>query len=109
MFSPNDLRIWLAIVLSGIALATTIWGVLQARSRDNSGKIENLSERVVKVEGSIKGVEREMAHLPKKEAVHQIELAISDLRGELSSQTKEVSSVLRTINRIETHLLESKT
>ncbi|WP_068087427.1 MULTISPECIES: DUF2730 family protein [Polycladidibacter] len=107
MWSAEDLRNWLAVSLSTIAIITTIWGWLQTRARDNSGKIERLSERLVKTEGTLKSLERELEHLPSKEAVHQIELTLAEVRGGLNTMATSFESIKRTTERIENHLMES--
>ncbi|EFO30948.1 conserved hypothetical protein [Roseibium sp. TrichSKD4] len=95
----DTLKGWIAITASVFALGTAIWNHLTHRSRDNSKKVEDLSNRV-------QIIETEFRHMPDADAVHKLELSLAKMSGELSTVLEQIKSIQRTNKRIEDYLME---
>lgn len=104
-FTAEDARTWLTLIMSGIALAGVIWGWFQARSKDNSEKIEGLVKAVAEQGGELIAIRHEIDHMPSQDTVHKLELSIAEMKGDISTIGKSMEGIQRTSIRIENHLL----
>ncbi len=80
-----------------LGIANTIWAWLSR----GSAKTADHERRIQSIEG-------EMKHLPSKEDVGALKLAVAEVNGKLNTAESELGSVARTVRRIEDHLLGVK-
>lgn len=71
-------------------------------------EMAKLSDQVTASSGRLTKVEGEMAHLPDRDMVHRIELGMRDMQARIDAQAEVVKAVERTMNRVETFLLEAQ-
>lgn len=62
--------------------------------------------RIDRIEDRTASVEGEMRHLPDKQTTHRLELAISDMRGEMRAMGEKLSPVAAIADRLQEFLLE---
>ena len=74
---------------------------LTGQQRNHAKSVGELKDRVAKIEA-------EIAHLPNKDSVHQLELAITKIGGDISTMSEKFASVARTSTRIEQYLLDKE-
>lgn len=89
----EPLHSWLALVLSIIALS---YNILSGRSKVASEKVAALTRRVDEAEARLTQIEADVKHLPSKDATHELQLAIVDLKGQvqiLGERIKPVSAI----------------
>lgn len=63
-------------------------------------------EKVDKVEDRVANLENEFRHLPDRASVHGIQLALSDLKGELKTMGAKLEPVASISERLQEFLLE---
>lgn len=104
----QTLVLWAAALTTLFNFGALLWGTFSGPSRKNSSAIEALTTRMTNVEQSLRII-------PSKEEMHDLELAMSDLRGEIKTMSEtmrgqnEIMKRLELIvGRHEQHLLESK-
>lgn len=107
---------WLSIIALLISIGSALWAWLGRSGRE-------LRERITKVRAAgeaadkalgdeldihdrrIQLIESELKHLPSKEDVADLKLAMTEMNGKLKVSENELSSVGRTVRRIEEHML----
>ncbi len=97
---------WIAAILSVSAL------LAQAKSFFSSGE-KVLDERLSRVEHTlvihdrrVQKIENELEHLPSKEDVHELKLAIEKLNGVVGKLSGDMQTLSRTVDRIDAYLRE---
>lgn len=101
---------WVVPVVTVLALlvgiANTVW-LWWSKSNDaDQKKIEKIEGQVSDHDRRIGRVEGEMAHLPSKEAVHDLTIKLTELAGKFAAVDGEVNGISRTVDRIERYLLD---
>lgn len=97
---------WLTAVNVLLTIGGVIYAVLTRGSKDNAKELESLRRRLEIAEREIEATKNELKHLPDTEAVHAMQLAISEIRGSMNVQAEMMGSVARTVQRLEGYLLE---
>lgn len=70
------------------------------------GKFTHAIDKVDKAEDRISKIEHELGHLPSRETVHRMELALSDMRGEMRALGEQLKPVAAISDRLQEFLLE---
>lgn len=94
----TELKDIIAAVGGLLGIAAMLFSWLTARSRANASELDDISKRVTSVENEIK-------HIPSKDVVHQLELSISKIEGDIHAMSEAFKAVERTAVRIESFLL----
>lgn len=108
----KDLFIGIAAVL---AAGLAIWNFLQSPSKQNAAAVaamdKKLSEATTALNSVLAGhdrriqhVENELRHLPDKDMVTELRVAIVELQGTVKSLDTQLSSVGRTVANIDVYL-----
>lgn len=108
-----------ALALGAANLIYTWWARNQTVAADKVTKIETrldgmasaermkaAEDRIDKVEDRQISVEEQMKHLPTKDDVLGLKVQLADALGQIGSQSRELSSVARIVNRIDDYLRE---
>jgi hypothetical protein len=119
---PQILQDWIAFAALALSFGSTIYMYLTAGDRANSGKIKEindaiavsdekidarvamLSERLNAHATRIDRVENELRHMPDKDVITELKLAMGDLKGELGKLSVSFAGVQRTVSLIDEHL-----
>jgi hypothetical protein len=70
------------------------------------GKFVVAIKKVDEVEDRVARLENEFRHLPDRNSVHSIQLALSDLKGELRAMGEQLKPVAAISDRLQEFLLE---
>lgn len=97
---------YLTAVNTALTLGVWIYASLTRGSRDNAATIAKVRERVNEAERNIQALQNDMKHLPDAQDVVELKLAITEMRGSMNTQAEVMSSVARTVQRMETYMLE---
>ncbi|NML88363.1 DUF2730 family protein [Sphingobium sp. TB-6] len=93
----------LALMLSAANMLWTWHAKSQSAAADRVKKVEEgqgeLENRVLKLEADFR-------HLPTKEDLSAVSLQVERVLGKVSKQESEITSVARTVNRIDDYLRE---
>lgn len=109
----SGLILWAAGLMTIISLASTIWTIFSGPSRKNSARLDDHGKRLDGHDLRLIQVEQSQQALPSSSDMHQLELAMERLKGELQTMTaimkgqSDIMQRLETIvSRHENHLLE---
>jgi hypothetical protein len=103
----DNIAIALGAANSALALGTVIYVWLTARSKANTESIEHLKDDIGRLKDRAQRVETTIQHMPDKSAVHDLALAVSEIRGAIGAQGEKLSGVERTTRRIEDFLMQA--
>jgi len=104
---------WASLILSLVAIATTIWNLMTSSAKSAHSRINKMEEDRTKTaeavvarfqlaEARILQLEADFKHMPDRDQVHKIELQLTTLNGEF----KTLSERLKPIAAIATRLQE---
>lgn len=89
-----------AVLAAGLA----IWNFFQSPSKENATAISGMVSKLTDHDRRIQHVENELEHLPNKDMVHELRLALVELQGTVRSLDNQVSTVNRTVANIDGYL-----
>lgn len=103
---PSTALEWVTIIASLLALWGWVHARLNSTATENSKKIADLQLGQDDLKQRMQTVESEMHHMPKMDGLHRLELAIMELKTEVTKVSAETAQAARTSARVENYLLE---
>lgn len=79
---------------------------LSNRQDDHEVRLKKAEETLINHDRRIQSSEAELKHLPDKDTVMEMKLALAELKGTVGTLTESVGSVSRTVHRIDDWLRE---
>jgi len=102
--TPESIMPWLALALAAIALLGHVKGFFGTEAKKNTEAVEAL-KKTTDIQGArLRDVESELKHLPSKDDVVELKLALAKLEGTVGRLDESLGSVQRTVQRIDTYL-----
>lgn len=120
---------WVGLGVSGVALATAVWSILQGPARKNEQALEKFKEGMTAALESfksataaqIKALDDRLDHaetkiaqlgtvidnLPDKDAFHQLDKGLTEVRGKIDTISVVVDSADEALKRIEGFLINA--
>lgn len=92
----HDAPAWVAL---GLSLLTTVFAVVTRNSKEHKKEIHSQGERLTKIEN-------EMRHLPTKDMVHDLQIAIATMGGKMDVVAARVSSIDAISRRVQEAMME---
>lgn len=77
-----------------------------AESKAGKGTVEVLLKKVDVAEDNITRITGELKHLPDKDVTHRLEMAISEMRGEVRGLTERIQPIAAVADRVQEYALE---
>ncbi len=93
------LRDWLGLIALLISVGTSVTVFFTSGAKKNTATLIDHDRRIQRMED-------EMRHMPSKDQVNEIKLAMADLKGTVGIMGETVASVSRTVHRLEDYLKE---
>ncbi|WP_428527129.1 DUF2730 family protein [Roseibium sp.] len=100
----EDIKNWLAVFNTAGLIVLGVYGWLTARAKGNSEHLQKVDNKLIEHDRRIQSVESELKHMPDKDDVHDLKLALAELRGTVGRLDESLSGVSRTVRRVEEHL-----
>lgn len=107
-----DLTVTLGLIAT---VAIALIGAWRMRNKAVDTRIDGCEERADRHEQRIHGVEQTLQSLPRREDLHGLALAMSDMRGEMrevrasvQGQAQIMTRVEAVVSRQEDHLMRTK-
>jgi Protein of unknown function (DUF2730) len=104
--SVADLLLWLVAISTLLSVGTAVWTIFSGPSRKNAARIDDHEKR-------LSAVEQAQMALPKSGDIHQLELAMTRLQGEMKTmsvamqgQSNIMERLESIVGRHENHLLD---
>lgn len=101
-----DITVLIQMLTFVMAAVSGLYAWITGRDKATQKEIKELRDDMQAIEGRVSRTESEMAHLPDKESVHRVELAVSEMRGDLRAISESWKPVGKTVQRLEEFLLE---
>jgi ABC-type nickel/cobalt efflux system permease component RcnA len=95
---------WLGFASLVISVITAIWTLVNKSTKPYDDKLHALEVSKAQHDRRIQSLEEELKHLPNKEMVHQIQLAIARMEGHLGKVEASGAATERTVRRIDDYL-----
>jgi hypothetical protein len=112
MLDLKEALLYLTAATAMISLITTVWTLVTSGARRNALTIEAHARRLEAIEGRLQSVEQSVRGMPGKDDIHAVQIALSEMRGELRAVhvtingTREIMGRLEAVvTRHEEHLL----
>nr|WP_286174242.1 DUF2730 family protein [Rhodobacter sp. NTK016B] len=87
-------------------MATTIWNFVASGSRANAKRIEDQDQRLNRHEARLSSVEQDIRNLPAQGDLHQVQLALERMHGDLKEMRAIMGRMESIVSRHEEHLLD---
>jgi Protein of unknown function (DUF2730) len=91
-----------------ISIGSTLWMWITAGSRSNTVELQTVSNTLIKHAERLQALEQDIKHLPTKDTVMELKLALSDLNGTVGRLDESLGGVQRTVLRIDDYLRQDK-
>ncbi len=101
-----DFKDTLYVINILISLGAVFYVWLTARSRGNEKGLKALTETVTDLDRRVVKIEGELEHLPTKEGQHRLELAMSELAGDMKQMAEALTGTKNTVARMEIVLMD---
>lgn len=95
---------WVAI---GVTLVLAIYTWYAHAQRTTKGDIADVQSQIDKQAISITQLQTEMKSLPTKDAFHQLELAVTEVKGGMNVLEAEIRPIALAVRRIEQFLIDT--
>ncbi|MCF1744637.1 DUF2730 family protein [Paradevosia shaoguanensis] len=89
-----------------ISIGTMIYVWLTSQSKVNEADIRDLHKKVSEQDGRLQGFENALKNMPDKDTVHDLDMKVSELNGQIRVVSESMKAVERTAQRIENFLLD---
>lgn len=97
----SDPRSFVTLLSILISSAASIYAWVAQRSKAKAEEIDRLEGQITELNERLLKLEGEMAHLPNKDMITEIRLALSDLRGTVGTLGERVAGVAHTVGLID--------
>ncbi len=92
---------WVAALALLLSFGTSIWNIIGSSARNNGKRIDDLAKRTDSHETRLASVEQTLRAMPGKDDLHQVTLALSDIRGDLKAMNAEMQATNKIMARLE--------
>lgn len=100
----EDIKSWLGAAALIISLLTSVYAWLTSGAKANTKRLDSIDNQLTEHDRRIQATESELKHLPDKDDVNDLKLAISELRGTVGRLDENMSGISRTVRRVEGYL-----
>lgn len=108
------LIVWALALSTLINFGTVIWNIFSGPSKKNGARLDVMAAALTGMDQRLSAVEQNQRVLPSKDDMHELELAMERLKGEMKAigqvmagQTAIMERMETIVGRHEDHLLQS--
>jgi Protein of unknown function (DUF2730) len=98
---------WFGLISLVLSVVTAFWTLVTKSTKPFDDKLSEHGEDLKSHDRRIQSVEERMQYLPSKDEVHQMQLAMTEMKGSLSGVSKSLEVTERTVRRIDEYLREA--
>ncbi len=99
------LKDWIGAISGIIAIGSIFYTWVTSRATANSAALETIGKDMTVLARRVDKLDTEIQHLPDKDTVHKMEVAMAEIRGEIGQMSESAKATQRTVQRIENHLM----
>lgn len=93
--------LWVAGLSTLVSFGSVIWTIFSGPSRRNATRLDDHGKRLDDHELRISGAEQSQRALPTSKDMHELELAMERLKGELKTNSTELAGYRAIMERLE--------
>ena len=93
--------LWVAALGSLLSFGTAIWTIFSGPSRKNATRLDGMATKIDALTLRIGTVETAQTALPTKQDMHELELAMERLKGEMATMSQGMSGHAQIMLRVE--------
>lgn len=97
---------WAAGIVTLLNLANMVWMIMSGPAKKLGERIDGQSLRLTDHDQRITALEQSMRSLPVKDDLHGVQLALSEMRGDLREMRAIMGRMETIVTRHEDHLLD---
>lgn len=102
----SPLIAWIGALSLVLNFALSVYGLLSSGSRANKTQLDTHATRLADHDSRLTGIERALREMPTKDGLHQIELSMTQVRGDLGAMREIMGRMETILTRHEEHLLD---
>lgn len=102
----TEMNAWLGGIAITVSLGTTFYAWFTSRSKVNEEHLKNVDTKLIDHDRRIQTVEGELRHMPAKDDVNELKVAMAKLEGSIGRLDENLNGVNRTVRRVEEYLQE---
>lgn len=100
--------VWIGALAMILNFGLTLWNLLASGSRENAKRIESHAGRLSDHDQRLTGMEQRLAAVPAQGDLHQVQLALERMHGDLREMRAIMGRMETIVTRHEDHLLDGK-
>ncbi len=93
--------IWAVALTTIVNFLTSIWTIFSGPSKRNAAALAEQAQTLARLETRLQSVELKQASQPTTEVMHQLELALTEIRGEMKSMGTQMEGQRAIFERLE--------
>lgn len=97
----QSLILWAVALSTVLSLGTTIWTIFSGPARRNAARLDGHGTRIDAHELRLGTIEHTLRVIPAKEELHELELAMTRLQGELATMSETMRGQNEIMRRLE--------
>lgn len=101
----DELKEWLGLAALAISVGGFIYAWLTSRSKVNAEHLKSVDATLSNHALRIQAIEGELKHLPAKDDVTDLKLALAQLGGTVGRLDESLNGISRTVRRVEDFLM----
>ena len=94
--------LWVAALSTLFSFGSLIWTVFSGPSRRNASKLDDHASRLDRMDQRVASVEQTLRGMPGKDDIHSVQLALSEMRGDLKNMQTSMDGNMKIMQRLET-------
>lgn len=99
--SFQTLILWAAGISTVANMLLLLWNLFSGPSRKNGARLDALASTLGQVEQRVYAIEQTQRALPDKGDIHELDIAMTSLKGELATMTEKLAGVSQIMSRLE--------
>lgn len=99
--SVATIILWVAGLSTLLSFCTAVWTIFSGPSKKNSTKIDQLSDKLAAMDHRLGSIEQSQKVLPSKDDMHELELAMERLKGEMKTMSEVMKGQSAIMERME--------
>ncbi|MED5550051.1 MAG: DUF2730 family protein [Pseudomonadota bacterium] len=104
----DEIKGWSGLVATLLSIGGILYTWFTAQGRMNETRISAHADALVEHDRRIQTIEGELKHLPSKEDLSEVKLAIANLAGQFGRMEESGQGTSRAVRRIEEYLLKER-
>jgi hypothetical protein len=102
-----DLDFSLKLANFALVIGVGLYSWIMSQGKATAGEIKTLKDDFNGLRMQVNTLEAQMEHVPSKESVHRLEIAITELAGDMKSLAEVIKGAAHAARRVEEYLLST--